>query len=122
MPHTILVTEDDRALSGVLKHKLESEGFQTALAHDGQEALDLIHKGGLDLVLLDLTMPNIDGFQVLEEMQKQNASIPTIVMSSLSQPEDKQKVLGLGAKTFLVKTEVTTSSIVDEVKKTLNMV
>lgn len=122
MNEAILIAEDNQAMSGVLKHKLESEGFLVTVAQDGKEALENVQKNEYKLILLDLTMPNVDGFQLLEEMRNANISVPTIVLSNLAQPEDRERALGLGAKKFFVKTEVTPASIIEEIKKMFSVV
>jgi DNA-binding response OmpR family regulator len=76
----------------------------------------LLDKGGFDVVLLDLMMPTMDGFQVLERL-KEKGDMPTIfVLSNLSQREDEERVLSLGAKKFFVKSNTPLAKIVEEVK------
>jgi DNA-binding response OmpR family regulator len=67
--------------------------------------------------LLDLILPNMDGFTVLEQLKEKDITIPVIVLTNLSQKEDKQKVLDLGAKAFFVKTDIQLTEIVEQVEK-----
>jgi DNA-binding response OmpR family regulator len=112
----ILVAEDEQALSEALSLKLEHEGFETARAEDGEKAIELITAGGIDLVILDLIMPKIDGFGVLEEMKERGLHTPVIVASNLSQKEDEAKAKSLGAKDYFIKSNVPISELVEKVK------
>ncbi len=115
----ILIAEDDTALSNALSLKLTHEGFNIQKAYDGEEALNLIKKESFDLILLDLIMPKVDGFGVLEALRKDNIKTKVIVISGLSQPEDFQKVRNLGVDDFYIKSDVSLSKIVDSIKANL---
>ena len=115
----VLIAEDNLAMSAILSNKLKAEGFEVTTAENGQEALDHLKTEQFNLLLMDLTMPDFDGFQLLERIQKEQMHIPIIVMSSLSQPEDKVRAMSLGANKFIVKTEVTPNVIVKEIEETL---
>ncbi|OGL93747.1 hypothetical protein A2239_00855, partial [Candidatus Uhrbacteria bacterium RIFOXYA2_FULL_40_9] len=84
---TILIAEDDHFLSNIYQTKLKKEGFQVLIAKDGEEALSLIQEKKPSVVLLDIMMSKLDGFGVLEEMQKDKdlKKIPVIIMSNLGQ-------------------------------------
>lgn len=82
--HKVLIAEDDGLISEVLSHKLEAEGFKVTVAKDGQVALDELEKNKFDLLLLDLTMPGCDGFQVLTKLKSLKNKMPIIVTSNLS--------------------------------------
>jgi len=113
----ILIVEDERPLSHALELKLQHEGYVVTVASNGQEALDLIASQHFDILLLDLIMPVLDGFQVLERLQ-QNPNKPAVfVLSNLSQHEDEERVLQLGARKFFIKSDTPLTVIVDEVKK-----
>lgn len=113
----VLVVEDERPLSHALELKLQHEGFAVTVASNGQEALDLLSNKHFDVALLDLIMPEIDGFQVLEQLQKK-PNVPAIfVLSNLSQREDEERVLALGARKFFIKSDTSLTTIVDEVKR-----
>jgi len=114
---TILVIEDERPLSHALELKLQHEGFTVTVASNGREGLELIDTHNYDVILLDLIMPEVDGFQVLEHLQKKGKTPTVFVLSNLSQQEDEQRVLALGAKKFFIKSETSLTTIVDEVRQ-----
>lgn len=113
----VLVVEDEKPLSHALDLKLTNEGFAVTTALNGQECLQLLESNSYDIILLDLMMPVVDGFQVLAFLQKKGAMPYVIVLSNLSQPEDEARVKGLGAKKFFIKSDTPLSAIVEEVKK-----
>lgn len=113
----ILIAEDEKPLSRALSLKLTNEGYEVEAAYDGAEAVEKLKKGGFDLLLLDLIMPKKDGFGVLEERKKAKIKTPVLVLTNLSQDQDKEKVLKLGATDFFIKSDSPISSIVDHVKK-----
>ena len=112
----VLIVEDEKPLSHALELKLASEGFATVVASNGQEALQLLKDGQFDVMLLDLMMPTVDGFQVLQQMKELSAKPTVFVLSNLSQHEDEERVLSLGAKKFFIKSDTPLSVIVEEVK------
>ncbi len=113
----ILIVEDEKPLAHALQLKLSHEGFEVAVASNGQECIDLVGSQHFDVVLLDLIMPVLDGFQVLEQL-KQTGTMPAIfVLSNLSQHEDEERVLALGARKFFIKSDTPLTTIVEEVKK-----
>lgn len=117
----LLVVEDDRFLRELLVAKLVREGFSVVEAFNGEEAISQIRKEHPHLVLLDLVLPGIDGFDVLGEMQKDSSlKIPTIVLSNLGSREDIDKTMSLGAKEFMVKAHHTPQEIVERIKKVLD--
>ncbi|EKD46880.1 MAG: hypothetical protein ACD_67C00030G0005 [uncultured bacterium] len=118
---TILVAEDEKAISSVIALKLQREGFDVICAYDGEEAIEKMKKEKIDLLLLDLVMPKKDGFEVLEAMKKEKIKIATIVSSNLSQKEDMQKVLSLGAVDYFIKSETSISDVIGHVKKVLGL-
>lgn len=113
----ILIVEDEKPLSHALSLKLEHEGFTVTIADNGQECLNLLEKEQFDVLLLDLIMPEIDGFQVLEHLQQKESRPATFVLSNLSQHEDEERVLELGARKFFIKSDTPLTTIVEEVKK-----
>lgn len=112
----VLIVEDDKFLSKIYKAKLEKAGVTADFATNGREGLDKMKANTPKVVVLDLIMPQMDGFRVLEEMQKDTAlkNIAVLVSSNLGQDEDIERVKKLGAKEFLVKAD---NSIADIVKK-----
>ena len=113
----VLIVEDEKPLSHALELKLQHDGFKTAVARNGQECLKLLETEEFDIILLDVMMPVLNGFQVLEQLQgKPNRPI-VFVLSNLSQAEDEQRVMSLGAKKYFIKSDTPLSVIVEEVKK-----
>lgn len=113
----VLIVEDEKPLSHALSLKLEHEGFSVMVADNGRECLDLLDKEHFDVLLLDLIMPEIDGFQVLEHLKSREQRPATFVLSNLSQHEDEERVLQLGARKFFIKSDTPLTVIVEEVKK-----
>jgi len=115
----ILIVEDERALAKALSLKLQGAGYETEIANDGEKALAYVteNKSKINLVLLDLMMPNLDGFGFLEAMKEKKISIPTIISSNLSQDEDIKRAKKLGAKDFFVKSDTPLAEIVKKIKK-----
>lgn len=120
MKPIILVVEDEKPLNNAIKLKLEHEGFEVVTAFDGASGLEIIKSNdNIGLLLLDLVMPKIDGFGVLREMKQAGKSVPTIVITNLTQPEDEQRAKELGAKAFFSKSDTPLSDLVQIVKDTL---
>jgi two-component system, OmpR family, response regulator VicR len=116
-PKKILIVEDEKPLSHALELKLSHEGFAVSTALNGQQCLDLLASETFDIVLLDLMMPVVDGFQVLTQLKAKGTMPYVIVLSNLSQHEDEERVLALGAKKYFIKSNTPLSVIVEEVKK-----
>ncbi len=97
------------------------EGFEIKTAFDGQAGLELAKEYKPDLILLDLILPKMDGFTVLEELKKDQSTkdIPVIVLTNLEGTSDVEKVLELGATTYLVKANYDLSEVVAKIRKTL---
>ncbi len=96
----VLLVDDERAILRVIGIKLRISGFDVLTASGGQEALDLVKTNSPDIILLDVIMPGIDGFEVLEKLRTFSA-LPVIVFSA--RPDNAQKALSLGANDFLAK-------------------
>lgn len=121
MAKTILIIEDDKFLRELITQKLIKEGYETAEAIDGEEGIKKIKEGKPDLILLDLILPGIDGFEVLSRMKSDSAlaSIPVIILSNLGQKEDVERGLKLGAIDYLIKAHFTPGEIIEKVKSAL---
>ncbi|MBT3690192.1 response regulator [bacterium] len=117
--HKILIVEDDSFLIQMYSSKLEIEGYKVILASDGEKALRIIKEKKPDLILLDLLLPKLNGFEFLEKLKSENMNIPVIVLSNLSQKEDIDKCLDLGAKDFLIKAHFVPSEVIIKIKKVL---
>lgn len=115
----VLMIEDDHFLRKIYRDKLTRAGFEFIEATNGLEGINKIISEKPDLVLLDLILPRKNGFDVLIDMQrnKETRDIPVIILSNLGQESDVQKGLSLGAKDFLVKSEVSLSQAVEVVKE-----
>lgn len=116
----ILIAEDEKAITSVLQIKLGSNGFMVDIANNGKEAIELLKTKQYDVVLLDLIMPIVNGFEVLEFVNRSGIKVPIIVTSNLSQKEDIEKAKSLGAKQYFVKSEMTLTNIVDLLNKLKN--
>ena len=114
---SVLIVEDEKPLAHALQLKLEHEGFSVVVASNGQECLDLVRSQSFSVVLLDLIMPVLDGFQVLEQLRQMPQPPVVFVLSNLSQHEDEERVLALGARKFFIKSDTSLTTIVEEVKQ-----
>jgi len=119
----ILIVEDDKFLRDLILKKLKTEGYETIFAVDGEEALKTTKEEKPVLVLLDLILPGIDGFEVLKQL-KADASenirqIPVIILSNLGQRDDVEKGINLGAADFLIKAHFTPGEIIEKIKQVL---
>ncbi|MBU2508805.1 MAG: response regulator [Patescibacteria group bacterium] len=119
----ILVVEDDKFLLKAYESKLSRAGFQVEKATDGEETMEKLKVAKPNIILLDLVMPNVDGFEVLAKVHKDPKfkSIPVIVVSNLGQESDVEKAKSLGAAEYLVKSDYSLQQIVDLIKKKLKM-
>lgn len=115
-PKSVLIVEDERPLAHALELKLQHEGFTVAVATNGQEGLQLIESQHFDVVLLDLIMPEMDGFQMLERLKSLSNPPAVMVLSNLSQQEDEERVLALGARKFFIKSDTPLTTIVEAVR------
>lgn len=117
----VLVVEDDKFYSNILSMRLQKAGNSVTVVDDGQKALEEVSKNKPDLILLDLVMPIKDGFETLEDLYKDpaNKKIKVIVLTNLSQEEDKKRALDLGALDYIVKTNLSIQQMVDVVEKNL---
>lgn len=117
----ILIVEDDKFLRDLILQKLQREGFDTVPALGGEEGLKLIKEKMPDLVLLDLILPGLDGFEVLKQIKAdaQTKQIPVIVLSNLGQKEDMDRAFSGGAEDFMVKANFTPGEIIAKIKEIL---
>ena len=102
----ILIVDDEKPLAHAMSLKLSHSGFVVSIASDGLQALDALQKDKFDLMLLDIVMPNLNGFDVLQKLKEMKDRPPIVVMmSNLSQEEDQRKAKELGAIGYLVKSD-----------------
>lgn len=109
----VLIVEDERPLAHALELKFTHEGYEVTIATDGQEALRIANATKFDIILLDLIMPNLDGFAFMEQLKKKS---PIMVLSNLGQDEDKERAKGLGAVGYYVKSNTPITDIIKTVK------
>ena len=116
---SILLVEDDEFLAELYATKLNLEGFEVALAMDGEKGLKLAKESPPDLVLLDIILPKMDGFEVLKELKADDTTkkVPVILLTNLSQKDEVQKGLSLGANDYLIKAHFMPSEVVQKIKQ-----
>jgi two-component system copper resistance phosphate regulon response regulator CusR len=99
----LLVVEDEKRIADFLSRGLESAGYAVDVAADGASALDKLHGGDYDLIVLDLMLPDMDGLRLLEKIRNRKASPPVLILSARGAVDDRVKGLELGADDYLVK-------------------
>jgi DNA-binding response OmpR family regulator len=121
MATKILFIEDEAVMRKAVSEFLTVKGYQVITAADGQEGLDATKKELPALILLDLILPKMNGFEVLRELRQEAATktIPVIVLTNLSEMGDIGKVLELGVTTYMVKSDQTLQDILAVVEKTI---
>lgn len=119
----ILLVEDDAALANVYKTRLEMEGFDVRHVDNGEDALTNAIEFRPDLIVLDVMMPKINGFDVLDLLRNtpETMGMRVIMMTALSQAKDKERAEKLGADDYLVKSQVVISDVVGRIKHHLGM-
>ncbi len=117
----IIILEDDRILLKALNIELISNGFEVLSATDGASGIKIIEKENPDLVLLDLVMPKMHGFEVLKKLKnnKNTKNIPVIILSNLGQEEEIKKGMELGAFDYYKKASTDLNELSDKIKKSL---
>lgn len=120
---TILLIEDDNTVSSIYKAKLEAENFKVIIAPDGASGLAIIKKEKPNLVMLDVILPGLDGFTILEEAKKDKSTknIPVIMLTNLGTEDDKEKGKKMGAIDYLVKASLTPAQVSGIIKKALKV-
>lgn len=117
----VLWVEDDKFLSDIIAKKFATEKCILFHSVDGEEAIKIAEKESPDIILLDILLPKMDGFQILEKLKggSNTSKIPVIILSNLGQRKDLERGKQLGANQFLIKATVTLDEIISEVKKIL---
>lgn len=115
---TIMVVEDDRFLSSLIKARLEKDGFSVAQAFDGEEAVASLKSERPNLVILDLIMPKVTGFEVLQMISITPGleRTPVVILSNLAQESDIQKARQLGAREYFVKVKISIDDLIGKIK------
>lgn len=119
MAKKILIIEDEELLLNLLKSKLSELGYEIFTAVDGLQGLEATKEVVPDLILLDIIMPKMGGFELLEKKQEDDSikSIPVIIISNSGQPVELEKAKQLGVKDWLIKTEFDPVEVVEKVIK-----
>lgn len=122
----VLLIEDDHFLRKAASTKLRRQGYAVTTAEDGELALAAVQQGPYDVVLLDLILPKVQGFEILKRIKMdanpEIAQMPVVVMSNLGQESDIQKVLEMKATGYLIKANVSLEAIVQKVRELLQEV
>ncbi len=118
MAKKILVIEDDKFLRELISQKLLKEGYDILEAIDGERGIESAKTEKLDLILLDLILPGIDGFEVLARLKSdpEVSEIPVIILSNLGQKDDIEKGLKMGAVDYLIKAHFTPAEIIEKIR------
>ena len=121
MGKKILLIEDDAFLSEIYSAKLQEAGFEVSVAGDGSLGLRKINEENPDLLMLDIVMPNMDGFELLQTIKSnpETKNIPVIILSNLGEQEDVERGLELGAEAYIIKAHHTPTEVVAKVKEIL---
>lgn len=121
----VLLVEDDLFLRDICLQQLKNNGFEVAVAADGAEALKMVENFAPDIVLLDVILPVIDGFEVLKKIREHKnpiiKKVPIIMLTNLGQKEDIDKAFKLGANDYLIKAHFTLGEIVGKIRNKLGM-
>jgi DNA-binding response OmpR family regulator len=118
----VLIVEDDPMISEIYQKKFSREGHEVLTAVSGEQVLNLAKREKIDIILLDLIMPKMDGFEVIKNLRSgsYDPKIKIIVFSNMSQSEDREKALELGADGFILKSQYNPSELVAEVVRLSN--
>lgn len=118
----ILLVEDDPFLLSMYSTKFELENFEVITAEDGDKGLKLATREIPDVILLDILLPKMDGFEVLKELKnnQKTSPIPVILLTNLSQKNELEQGLNLGAEDYLIKAHFMPTEVVDKIKKVLD--
>ena len=121
----VLLVEDDKFLRDICGTKLIKEGFDIMEAIDGQEVIQILEKEKPNVILLDIVLPSVNGFEILTKIRSHSnpeiAKTQVLMLSNLGQDDDVKKAMELGASDYLIKSNFTTQEITDKIKKTLQI-
>lgn len=121
---TILLVEDDDRLAAVYETRLKAEGFKTQRVANGEDALAAAVQAKPDLILLDVMMPKVSGFDVLDILRNtpETTNVKVIMLTALSQDSDRERAKSLGVDDYLIKSQVVIADVVQKIKEHLNLV
>ena len=119
----ILLVEDDDGLANVYKMRLETDGFAVKRVPNGEDALASAIEYRPDLIVLDVMMPKVSGFDVLDILRNtpETANVKVVMLTALSQDSDKEKAEKLGADDYMVKSQVVIADVVERIKHHLGV-
>jgi two-component system, chemotaxis family, response regulator WspR len=114
----ILIVEDDSFVAEVYFAKLTEMGYEAILAQNGEEGLENLKKDKIDLILLDILMPIMNGMEMLEEIKKNEdwKNIPVILLTNVGEKESIQKVREMGVKNYLIKSHFTPAEVIEKIE------
>ena len=117
----VLIIEDDRFLSSIMKARLDKDGFSVVQAFNGEEAVNFLKQNKPNLIVLDLIMPRVSGFEVLQHisLDPNLNQIPVIILSNLAQESDIKKARELGAVDYFVKIKVSIDDLIKRIENIL---
>lgn len=120
----ILLIEDDPLLTDIYATKLRESGFETEVVERSEKALEVMRETKPDLVLLDIVLPRLDGWDILRQVQEEKdlRGTPIVILSNLGQKEEVEKGLALGAVKYLIKAHYTPGEVLEELKKIMGVV
>jgi two-component system alkaline phosphatase synthesis response regulator PhoP len=118
----VLIVEDEEIIQKALKMQLDSDGYETLTAPNGEVCLEVLKRFAPDIVLMDLVMPVMDGFEAIRQIREMEnfKNLPIIVLSNLSQEEEIQEAKELGIKDFFIKADNDLSDISKRIKELIN--
>jgi chemosensory pili system protein ChpA (sensor histidine kinase/response regulator) len=118
----VIIVEDDPMISEIYQRKFSESGFEVFPAANAEQALDLARAENVDLIMTDLIMPKMDGFQLIEAIRNEgyDKKIKIIVTSNLSEKEDREKAMRLGANGFVAKSDYSPSELVREIQRLMD--
>ena len=116
---TVLIAEDDKFLAKMMSKVLAAHDVQSFIASTGKEALDHLESNAPSLLLLDLLMPEIDGYEVLQRLQSSKSGVPVVVVSNLGDAKTIERCKKLGAKAYVVKSDIDDQQLWPVVEKFL---
>ncbi len=121
MPKSILIADDDKLFLDVLTFEFEKRNapLQWITVEDGEHTIKLLTEHKPDMLILDLRMPNLDGFAVLEHMQKHHSSVPVVIVTHFHDEEHQKKSEQYGVKAYLVKSDWHISQLAEEIERLL---
>jgi len=116
----VLLVEDDPFLIEIYTTKLKEAGYEVETAEDGDTALRKIKEISMELVLLDIVLPNFNGWEILRRINSDKKDIKVVILSNLGEKNEIEKGIKLGATKYLVKAHYTPSEVIKEIKKILD--